>query len=277
LKATVEAKVAAKFIFEVIDRQSPIPLDDPKAESHILQGEIEFDNIDFFYPTRPEQYILKGFKATFAKGKTTAIVGPSGAGKSSIAQLIERFYEPETGKVLVDGKDLRSINLTHFRNQIGYVPQEPVLFNTSIKENIKMGKTDATDEEIEEALKASNAWDFCMEQPDKLNTYVGAGGNQLSGGQKQRLALARAFIKKPKMFIFDEATSALDKSNEKLVQASIDRIRQQLNGVTCVVIAHRLSTIRDADKILVMGKGVIQETGTYDELIAMGGQFSRLV
>jgi len=144
-------------------------------------------------------------------------VGPSGAGKSSIAQLLERFYEPESGKVLIDGKDLKSLNLTHYRNQIGYVPQEPVLFNTSIKENIKMGKTDATDEEIEEALRASNAWDFVQQQPDKLDTFVGAGGNQLSGGQKQRLALARAFIKKPKMFIFDEATSALDKSNEKLV------------------------------------------------------------
>lgn len=159
-KAYLECKVAAKMAFDIIDRKSPIPQDDPKAEKHMLQGEIQFKNIDFYYPTRPEQYILKGFNATFAKGKTTAIVGASGAGKSSIAQLVERFYEPENGQVLVDGKDIKDINLTHYRNQIGYVPQEPVLFNTSIKENIKMGKLDATDDEIEEALKASNAWDF---------------------------------------------------------------------------------------------------------------------
>lgn len=236
-------------------------------------------NVNFFYPTRPEQYILKGFSAKFEKGKTTAIVGPSGAGKSSIAQIVERFYEPESGQVLVDGKSLQSINLNHYRNQIGYVPQEPVLFNTTIKDNIKMGKSDATDAEVEEALRASNAWDFVQEQSNGAETFVGAGGNQLSGGQKQRLALARAFIKKPKMFIFDEATSALDKNNEKLVQASIDKIRKQLNGVTCIVIAHRLSTIRDADNILVMGKGVIQEQGNHDALLAKypNGVYANLV
>jgi len=142
-----------------------------------------------------------------------------------------------------------------------------------------MGKSDATDAEVEEALRASNAWDFVQEQSNGAETFVGAGGNQLSGGQKQRLALARAFIKKPKMFIFDEATSALDKNNEKLVQASIDKIRKQLNGVTCIVIAHRLSTIRDADNILVMGKGVIQEQGNHDALLAKypNGVYANLV
>lgn len=142
-----------------------------------------------------------------------------------------------------------------------------------------MGKIDATDAEVEEALKASNAWEFVQEQAEGENTFVGAGGNQLSGGQKQRLALARAFIKKPKMFIFDEATSALDKNNEKLVQASIDRIRKEMNGVTCIVIAHRLSTIRDAENILVLAKGVIQEQGNHDELLSKhpNGIYANLV
>jgi ABC-type multidrug transport system fused ATPase/permease subunit len=143
-----------------------------------------------------------------------------------------------------------------------------VLFNTTIKQNIKMGKMDASDAEIEEALRAANAWDFVKELNEGVNTFCGAGGNQLSGGQKQRLALARAFIKKPKMFIFDEATSALDKNNERLVQQSIDSISKQLDGVTSIVIAHRLSTIRNADKILVMGKGKILEAGNHNELLS---------
>jgi len=143
-----------------------------------------------------------------------------------------------------------------------------VLFNTTIKQNIKMGKIDASDAEIEEALRAANAWDFVKELNEGVNTFCGAGGNQLSGGQKQRLALARAFIKKPKMFIFDEATSALDKNNERLVQQSIDSISKQLDGVTSIVIAHRLSTIRNADKILVMGKGKILEAGNHNELLS---------
>ncbi len=165
---------------------------------------------------------MKNFDCTFELGKTTAIVGPSGSGKSTTIQLTERFYDPNEGRVLIDGKDLKSINLRNYRQQIGYVGQEPVLFNTTIKQNILMGKPDATDAEIEEALKKTNAWNFVNQNKDGINANVGAGGGQLSGGQKQRIALARAFIKKPRVLIFDEATSALDKKNEAEVQAAID-------------------------------------------------------
>lgn len=214
MKCIIEGRVAAKFAFEVIDREPAIVLDDPNAEKHTLEGNIELQNIKFYYPSRPDSLVLNNLSIKFEKGKTTAIVGPSGAGKSSIAQMIERFYIPTEGNVLVDGKNLAKINLLHYRKQIGYISQEPVLFNMTIKENIKMGKHDATDLEVEQALRMANAWEFVKQQPDGVNTNVGAGGNQLSGGQKQRLALARSFIRKPKMFIFDEATSALDKHNE---------------------------------------------------------------
>lgn len=254
-KAVIEGRVAAKFVFEIMDRKPPINTLDTTGEMHTLNGEIELKNVTFHYPTRAEQKVLSGINIKFERGKTTAIVGPSGSGKSTITQMVERFYDPTEGQVLVDGKDIKSLNLTHYRKQIGYVSQEPVLFNTTIRKNILMGKPDATSAEIEEALRKSNAWDFVQEQPQGIDTHVGAGGNQLSGGQKQRLALARAFIKKPKMFIFDEATSALDKKNEREVQAAIDQMSKELNGVTSIVIAHRLSTIKNADRIIVLKKG----------------------
>ncbi len=208
------AKVAGKSAFEVMDRVPEIRQDDASAANHKLQGEIKFENVTFFYPSRPDQAVMKNFDCTFELGKTTAIVGPSGSGKSTTIQLTERFYDPNEGRVLIDGQDLKSINLRNYRQQIGYVGQEPVLFNTTIKKNILMGKPDATDAEIEEALRKTNAWDFVNQNKDGINANVGAGGGQLSGGQKQRIALARAFIKKPRVLIFDEATSALDKKNE---------------------------------------------------------------
>ena len=206
-------------------------------------------------------------------------MGPSGAGKSSITQMIERFYDPTEGQVLIDGKDIKTLSLVHYRKQIGYVSQEPVLFNTTIRKNIIMGKPDATNDEIEEALRKSNSWEFVQNQPEGVDTHVGAGGNQLSGGQKQRLALARAFIKKPKMFIFDEATSALDKKNEREVQQAIDKMSQELDGVTSIVIAHRLSTIKNADRILVLNNGVLQESGNHESLLRdfPNGTYSKLV
>lgn len=253
------AKTTGALVFGIIDRQVQINQDDPNAVNHNLEGEIEFKNVTFYYPTRTESPVMIDFSHTFKKGQTTAIVGPSGSGKSTTIQLVERFYDPSQGEILVDGKPMKSINLRNYRQQIGYVGQEPVMFNVSIKENIKMGKPNATDSEIEEALKAVNAWDFVSKYPNGINENVGAGGGQLSGGQKQRIALARAFIKKPKMLIFDEATSALDKANEAIVVAAIDALKQKLGAVTTLVIAHRLSSVRSADNIIVMKKGRIAE------------------
>jgi len=199
--------------------------------------------------------VLNNFTCTFEKGKTTAIVGPSGSGKSTIVQLLMRFYDPIQGTVLIDGERLDSLKLRSFRKQIGYVSQEPILFNCSIKENILLGCPEATDQEIIEALKMANAWDFVDKYPQKLETNVGAGGGQLSGGQKQRIALARAIIKKPKILIFDEATSALDKKNEAEVQKAINEMKKKIGNITTITIAHRLSTIKEADRILVLKKG----------------------
>ena len=216
------------------------------------------------------------FTHKFEVGKQTAIVGPSGSGKSTTIQLVERFYDPQQGEILIDGNPLKGINLREYRQQIGYVGQEPVMFNMSIKENIKMGKPNATDEEIKEALVAVNAWDFVSKYPNTINENVGAGGGQLSGGQKQRIALARAFIKKPKMLIFDEATSALDKANEAIVVSAIDALKAKLGAVTTLVIAHRLSSVRTSDNIIVMKKGRIAEQGTHDQLVAMNGIYAKL-
>lgn len=183
-------------------------------------------------------------------------------------QLVERFYDPSEGDIFIDGVNLKDVNLRNYRQQIGYVGQEPVLFNTSIKENIKMGKPNATDEEIKDALVKTNAWEFVSKNPKGMNAMVGVGGGQLSGGQKQRIALARAFIKKPSMLIFDEATSALDKRNEAEVQNAIDHMKQELGkAVTTIVIAHRLTTVRKADRIIVLKKGSIAEDGDHDSLL----------
>ena len=269
------AKGAGKSAFDVIDREPKIKQDDTNAKKHSIVGEIEFRNATFVYPSRPDQKILDNFNMTFRTGETTAIVGPSGSGKSTIIQLVERFYDPEEGQVLVDGQDLKSINLRNYRQQIGYVGQEPVLFNTTVRENLLMGKTDATEDEIMEALKAANAYDFIMQDKNGIDAQVGAGGGQLSGGQKQRLALARAFIKKPRMLIFDEATSALDKTNEAEVQRAIDGMKEQMRKqgqqVTTLVIAHRLSTIEKSDRIIVLKKGKLVQDGTHAELAAQEG------
>lgn len=190
-------------------------------------------------------------------------------------QLVERFYDPESGDVTVDGKNLKSIKLRNYRQQIGYVGQEPVLFNTTFKKNILMGKPDATDAEIEEALRKTNAWDF-VAKAGGIDAMVGAGGGQLSGGQKQRIALARAFIKKPHVLIFDEATSALDKVNEAEVQKSIDSMKKELGAVTTIVIAHRLTTVKNADNIIVLKKGRIIEQGTHNSLKDAGNLYAKL-
>ena len=204
----------------------------------------------------------------FEKGKVTALVGPSGSGKSTIVQLIERFYDPQEGEILIDGVPFPQINLKDFRSKVGYVGQEPVLFNQTIKENILYGKPDATDEEIAVALDKANATKIIERLPDGVNTLVGAGGGQLSGGEKQRIALARAFVKDPKILILDEATSALDRKNEKEVQEAIDDFKNGDHNITTIIIAHRLSTIINSDKIIVLEEGKVVEEGSHRDLLS---------
>lgn len=276
-KALGEAQVAGKLAFDIIDRNPIVNMDDPNAQNHELKGQIEFKNVTFYYPTRADQKILNNLSLTFEMGKTTAIVGPSGSGKSTVIQLIERFYDANEGQVLVDGKDIKDIKLRNYRRQIGYVPQEPIMLNSTVKKNVLLGKPNATDAEVNEALVKTNSMVFVDKLEGKLDAPVGTGGSAFSGGQKQRLALARAFVKKPKMMIFDEATSALDTRNEREVQASIEAMGKELGGVTTVVIAHRLTTIRNADKIIVLKKGVLAEEGNHDHLMSLNGEYAKLV
>ena len=278
-KNVSEGRVAGKFTYDVIERIPLINQDSQNGKTHTVQGTISFQDVQFYYPTRTDTTVLNNFSCTFEKGKTTAIVGPSGSGKSTIVQLLLRFYDPIQGHVLIDGERLDTLKLRAFRKQIGYVSQEPILFNCSIKENILLGCPEATDDEIIEALKMANAWDFVDKYPQKLDTNVGAGGGQLSGGQKQRIALARAIIKKPKILIFDEATSALDKKNEAEVQKAINTMKKNIGDVTTISIAHRLSTIKEADRILVLKKGAIVEDGNHDYLLKTypNGVYAKLV
>mmetsp|Transcript_6128 Transcript_6128/g.9828 ORF Transcript_6128/g.9828 Transcript_6128/m.9828 type:complete len:587 (-) Transcript_6128:1564-3324(-) len=271
LKIIQEAQIGAKLAYDVIDNVPDVNPDEEgeKVQRQDLRGRIEFRNISFNYPSRKELRVLNNFSAVFEAGKTTAIVGASGSGKSSIIQLIERFYDPAAGEILLDGKNIIELDLRSMRQCIGYVGQEPILFNTTIKENMLFSKPDATDDEIEQALKSANAWDFIIERLGKegINAQVGEYGNHLSGGQKQRIAIARAFLKKPKILLFDEATSALDKVNERAVQEAIDNYRRSTGQITIIVIAHRMSTIKDSDRIVVLQNGHLVEQGRHFELL----------
>ena len=208
-----------------------------------------------------------------APGQMVAFVGPSGAGKSTIANLIPRFYDVTEGSIKIDGIDIRDVTLDSLRNQIGIVPQETMLFSTTVGENIRYGRLDATDEEVVEAAKDANAHEFIMELPDGYATKIGERGLNLSGGQRQRIAIARAILKNPRILILDEATSALDTESEKIVQAALDRL---MIGRTSFVIAHRLSTIFEADQIVVIDNGHVSEHGTHAELLALNGLYSNL-
>jgi len=202
------------------------------------------------------------------------LVGQSGSGKSTVAQLLTRFYDPSIGQITLDGANLTALDPRSLREQVGVVSQEPVLFATTIADNIRYGKRDATDEEVRDAAGAANAAGFIDEFPDGYNTLVGERGVRLSGGQKQRIAIARAVLKDPRILVLDEATSALDAESEHLVQEALDRL---MHGRTTLVIAHRLSTVRDADKVVVLANGRIAEAGTHDELIAVNGVYRKLV
>jgi len=231
----------------------------------IKKGEIEFKNINFTYPTRKDFEVLKDVSFKIEPGQTLALVGSSGSGKSTIASMVLRFYEPTAGSYTIDGKKSTDYELTALRDQMAIVPQDVLLFGGSIKENILYGKPDASMDEIIEAAKKANAYDFIMSFPEKFETVVGDRGIQLSGGQRQRVAIARAVLKNPSILILDEATSSLDAESERLVQEALDKL---MVGRTSIVIAHRLSTIKNADKIVVLHKGEVKETGTHHDLIA---------
>ncbi|CAL1536091.1 unnamed protein product, partial [Lymnaea stagnalis] len=239
-----------------------------------MSGTIEFKNVTFAYPSRLEVKVLNDLNLTLSKGQTVALVGASGCGKSTVVQLILRFYDPIQGQLCIDGHNIKDLNIKWLRRHIGFVSQEPVLFATTITENIRFGREDATMEEIIEASKKANAYDFIMALPLQFETYVGEQGAQLSGGQKQRLAIARALVKDPKILLLDEATSALDTESESIVQDALEKASQ---GRTTIIIAHRLSTIRNADVILAFSGGCVAEQGTHDELMARGGIYTQLV
>ncbi|XP_038576393.1 bile salt export pump isoform X1 [Micropterus salmoides] len=272
-----KAKIAAAQFFKLLDRVPKISLSQTDGEKWgNFKGEIEFLSCNFTYPTRPDTQVLNGLDVSVKSGQTLAFVGSSGCGKSTSVQLLERFYDPDQGQVLIDGRPSHTVNVPFLRSQIGIVSQEPVLFDCSIADNIKYGHNthSVSLEEIVQSAKKAHLHDFVMKLPDKYQTRVGAQGSQLSRGQKQRIAIARAIIRNPKILLLDEATSALDTESEKTVQLALDEARK---GRTCIVIAHRLSTIQTADIIAVMSKGAVIEQGTHDKLMAKMGAYYKLV
>eukprot|EP00741_Cyanophora_paradoxa_P024734 tig00000293_g23878.t1 len=302
-----DGRGAAFSVWAICDRKSAIDVFEPSGETlPSLSGDIDFSGVEFAYPTRAEVPVLRGASLSVRRGETVALVGHSGCGKSTCMQLLLRYYDPAAGAVTVDGRDLRGLSVRWWRSQIGLVGQararaapvpglglglghkrltytceppgglgaEPVLFATSIAENIRMGKEDATMDDIVAACKASNAHDFISKMPKGYDTYVGDIGSQLSGGQKQRIAIARALIKNPRILLLDEATSALDTQSERVVQEALDRL---MRGRTTLVIAHRLSTIQKADRIYVFNEGRVAEEGTHESLMARGGLYHGLV
>lgn len=262
---------SAERIMQILE--APVAIDDkPDAiEKNTFEDTITLSNISFAYE---EHNILTDFSLTIKKGQTVALVGQSGSGKSTIANLLTRFYDVQEGAIAVDHLDIRDLKLNSLRGLMGLVTQDSILFNDSVRNNMLVGRPEATENEIIEALRVANAYEFVMGLPEGLDTNIGDGGGKLSGGQKQRLSIARAVLKNPPIMILDEATSALDTESERLVQEALDNMMQNR---TSVVIAHRLSTIQKADKIVVMQKGRIVEQGTHDELIAQNGTYKKLV
>ncbi|KAJ1414191.1 P-loop containing nucleoside triphosphate hydrolase [Sesbania bispinosa] len=265
VNAFATGQAAAYKMFETIKRKPKIDAYDTSGVIlEDIKGDIELKDVHFTYPARPDVQIFTGFSLFVPNGTTTALVGQSGSGKSTVISLLERFYDPDAGEVLIDGVNLKSLQVRWIREQIGLVSQEPILFTTSIKENIAYGKEGATDEEIATAITLANAKKFIDKLPQGLDTMAGQNGTQLSGGQKQRIAIARAILKNPKILLLDEATSALDAESERIVQEALERV---MSKRTTVVVAHRLTTIRNANTIAVVHQGKIVEKGTHDELI----------
>ncbi len=269
--AIKRGNAAAERVLEILDQENTITSKKNALKKDTFESEISIKNINFKYE---EETVLKHFSLEVKKGQTVALVGQSGSGKSTIANLLTRFYDVNEGTISIDGIDIKDMNLQSLRGLMGLVTQDSILFNDTIKANISLGKLDASDDEIIEALKIANAYEFVKDLPLGIHTNIGDSGNKLSGGQKQRLSIARAVLKNPPIMILDEATSALDTESEKFVQIALENMMQNR---TSIVIAHRLSTIQKADKIVVMQKGEIVEQGTHDELIAINGTYHKLV
>jgi ATP-binding cassette subfamily B protein len=270
----VRTSGAAQRLSELLNEQpgiaapaNPVKLPQP------AQGRVSFEHVIFRYPTRPEVSALHDFSLAIEPGETVAVVGPSGAGKSTLFQLIQRFYDPESGVVRVDGVALPSADPAEVRGRIAMVPQETVIFAASARDNLRYGRWDASDDQLWAAAESANAAEFLRKLPQGLDTYMGEGGARLSGGQRQRMAIARAILRDAPILLLDEATSALDAESEKLVQDALDQLMAKR---TTIVIAHRLATVRAADRIIVMDDGRIVEQGKHDQLVAQGGLYARL-
>lgn len=273
-KASYQVKTglaAAERVFSLMEQENDITSKENAIHKTTFENGIRLENINFKYEN---ENVLKNFSLNVPKGKTVALVGQSGSGKSTIANLLTRFYDVNEGKITIDKVDIKDLNLHSLRGLMGLVTQDSILFNDTIKTNIALGKLDATDDEIIDALKIANAYEFVKELPEGIYTNIGDSGNKLSGGQKQRLSIARAVLKNPPIMILDEATSALDTESEQLVQIALENMMQNR---TSIVIAHRLSTIQKADIIVVMQKGKIVEQGNHEELLAKNGTYSKLV
>ena len=266
-----KGNAAAERVLEIIETENPLTDKEDASEIKGFESDILFDNISFKYEN---DLVLKDFTLNITKGKTVALVGQSGSGKSTLANLLTRFYDINSGQILIDGIDIRNITKKSLRDQLGIVTQDAILFNDTVKNNVLLGCVNASDEDVVQALKIANAYEFVKELPNGIETNIGDSGNKLSGGQKQRLSIARAVLKNPPIMILDEATSALDTESEQLVQKALEQL---MENRTSLVIAHRLSTIQKADVIVVMQKGKIVEQGKHAELLTKKGVYFKLV
>lgn len=274
-KASYQVKngvAAAERVFEVLETPNVIRDSEASQDKTAFNNSISLRNITFSYDG--EHPVLKDFSLDIPKGKTIALVGQSGSGKSTVANLLLRFYDVNEGDILIDNENIKNIRLASLRHIMGLVTQDNIMFNGSVADNIRIGKQDATEEEINQALRIANAYDFVYDLPEGIHTNIGDAGSKLSGGQKQRISIARAVLKNPPVMVLDEATSALDTESERLVQ---DALEKMMENRTSVVIAHRLSTIQKADLIVVMHKGEIAEQGTHEELLSKNGTYAKLV
>ncbi len=268
----VGAVGATERIREILNMDNEVEISDLEGmEVGRFSGEVEFKNVQFSYPSRKDVEVLKGLNLKIKAGQRVALVGTSGAGKSTVMQLLLRFYDIDGGEILVDGKSIFDYNISSYRSNLSIVPQEVILFGGTIRENILYGRENATEEEVIEAAKQSNSWEFIQSFPDGLETIIGERGVKLSGGQRQRIAIARALLKDPSILLLDEATSALDTESERVVQDALDKL---MVGRTSIIIAHRLSTIKDVDCIYVLDEGQIEEQGKHQELMVADGLYS---